>query len=53
MDATVQARLLERQEDRKTALEKRRTEREQAQRVEESADFFEHQFTEKKRGNIS
>lgn len=46
----MEARLRERQEDRKAALEKRKTDREQTQRVEESADYFEHQFAEKRKG---
>ncbi len=50
MDSSVQARLLERQEDRKAALEKRRAEKEQTQRVEESVDYLEQQFIEKKKG---
>ncbi len=50
MDSSVQARLLERQEDRKAALEKRRAEREQTQRVEESVDYLEQKFIEKKKG---
>ena len=50
MDSSVPARLLERQEDRKAALEKRRAEKEQTQRVEESVDYLEQQFIEKKKG---
>ena len=50
MDPTIQARLRERQEDRKAASEKRKAEREETQRVEESADYFAHQFIDRKKG---
>ena len=50
MDPTIQARLRERQEDRKAASEKRKAEKEETQRVEESAGYFAHQFIDRKKG---
>lgn len=48
----VEARLRERDQDRKAAVEKRRAKKEEGQRIEESSGYFAQQFAEKKAGNL-
>ena len=48
--SNFEARLRERDEDRKAAAEKRRVHREEGQRVEESSGYVAQQFAQKKTG---